>query len=107
MKDQSPFGIASIVVGVINSCLIMVSTYRFGIWLMDNERYKNPINLEGMRIPDNIIILLYFLVAMAIIGFACGLLGLVGKKKKLASIIGTTLNGLFIVSFIFKFLLSN
>ena len=102
MKDQSPFGIASIVVGVINSCLIMVSTYRFGIWLMDNERY-----LEGMRIPDNIIILLYFLVAMAIIGFACGLLGLVGKKKKLASIIGTTLNGLFIVSFILKFPLSN
>ena len=101
-KKRSIFGIVSLLVGCINFGVIFFNTYRFGVWLIENEVYNNPSLLEGKRIPDNIESMIGILVVMLAVGVLLGILGLLERKRKLAPIIGTILNGVLLLICILK-----
>ena len=91
---QSVFGKASLIIGILNICVIIFFINRLSMWLITNvESMNNPQLIEGMKLPEEIIIEINILVALTIVGLLSGIIGFVDKKKRLFAIIGIVLNG--------------
>ncbi len=104
LQKQSVFGIISVAIGVFNGFFILYLIHIFTKWLIRNpEITNNPVAIDGMPVSSTIIDAIVFFIALQFIGIACGILGLIKKsKKKLLAIIGTSLNGLFLIFTIWK-----
>ena len=101
IKGHSIFGISSLILACINWGIVLIYVYRFILWLIKNEAYKNPAIIQGIQIPKSYNTMITFLLVMVVIGFISGLIGFMGKKK-LAAVIGITLNGILLLVYILK-----
>lgn len=99
-KTLSRLGIISLGIGFINIGIFVYIIYRIGGFLLSqSELMKNPLLISGMRIEQFTYNLFFGFLVLQIIGLILGLLGLFDSNaRKLIPLLGTCLNGLFVLT---------
>jgi hypothetical protein len=98
-KSHSRLGIISLGFAVVNVVIFAYIFHRITRYIMAHpELLKDPMLISGMQVEPSTSLFLSIFFAFQIFGLLLGLIGLFNSKvKKLYPVLGTALNGLFVL----------
>jgi hypothetical protein len=98
-KPHSRLGIASVGIAVINIGIFAYFFYRMTTYIINHsELMRNLMLINGMEIGQTTYILFVGFFILQVIGLLLGLSGLFNSRvKKLFPVLGTVVNGLFVL----------